>query len=67
MFFPPIPLIRKKHIVKKLSDCGATTPATAVSFEKAGIINPNGFSAVTTRLLNSRVIGKTSDGRFYVL
>lgn len=66
MYFPPIPLIRKNHIIQKLTVCGATSPETAVTFADAGIINPNGFSAVTKRLLSSCVIGKTPDGRYYV-
>ncbi len=43
-FFPPIPLIRKKLIIKKLTECNAFSEETAKTFSEAGIINPNGFN-----------------------
>lgn len=67
MFFAPIPLIRKNHIIDRLSACGATSPATAVTFVAAGVINPEKFTAITKRLLKSRVIGQTPDGRYYII
>lgn len=67
MFFAPIPLIRKNHIIDRLSACGATSPATAVTFAAAGVINPEKFTAITKRLLKSRVIGQTPDGRYYII
>ena len=47
MFVAPVPLIRKNHIIKKLRECKAFSPETAVTFEKAGVINPHMFKRVT--------------------
>lgn len=47
MFAAPALLIRKKHIINKLRECKAFSPETAVTFEKAGIINPHMFKRVT--------------------
>ena len=65
-FFPPIPLIRKKVIVKQLRACGATSESTAKSLEEADVINPNGFKRITDRLVKSGVIYKTHDNKYYV-
>ena len=65
-FFPPIPLIRKKVIVKRLMACGATSEATAKSLAEAGVINPHGFKRITERLVQSGVIHRTHDERYYV-
>ena len=43
-FFPPIPLIRKNNIIKKLTESNAFSEKTAKTFTEAGIINPNGFN-----------------------
>ena len=37
MFFPPVPLIRKRMIMKKLRMCGAFSPETARTPEEAGL------------------------------
>ena len=50
MFFPPIALIRRKHIIKKLLAKDAVCPEKAVSFREAGVINPYKFRMVTRRL-----------------
>ena len=65
-FFPPIPLIRKRLIVKKLIACGATSESTAKTLAEAGVINPDGFKRITARLVASGVIHKTSDNKYYV-
>ena len=65
-FFPPIPLIRKNIIVKQLTDCGATSEATARTLAEAGVINPNGFKRITERLVKTGVIHRTPDGKYYV-
>lgn len=38
-----------------------------VTFDAAGVINPEKFTAITKRLLKSRVIGQTPDGRYYII
>lgn len=65
-FFPPIPLIRKNVILKKLRDCGATSEKTARTLAEAGVINPNGFKRITELLVQQDAIHWTSDGRYYI-
>ena len=52
-FFPPIPLIRKKVIVKKLLESGATSESAAKTLAEAGVINPNGFQGILGSYRNS--------------
>lgn len=65
-FVAPIPIIRRNVIIKKLKECGATSPETAKTFAEANIINPNGFKMITRRLVKLGVIHMTSDGRYYL-
>lgn len=65
-FFPPIPLIRKKLIIKKLTKCNAFTENTAVTFKEAGIINPNGFKKITKKLIDQELLVKTKDNKYYL-
>ena len=65
-FFPPIPLIRRNVIVKHRRACGAVSEATAKTLAEAGVINPNGFKRITNHLVESGVIHKTSDNKYYV-
>ncbi len=66
MFFPPIPLIRKNLIIKKLTECNAFFEETAKTFAEAGIINPNGFNKINERLINKKVLVRTKDGKYYL-
>ena len=65
-FFPPIPLIRKNHIIKKLTESNAFSEETAKTFLEAGIINPNGFNKINERLIKQKVLVKTKDGKYYL-
>ncbi|MBR5288776.1 MAG: hypothetical protein IKU34_09355 [Clostridia bacterium] len=65
-FFPPIPLIRRNVIIKKLKACGATSVETAKTLTEAGVINPNGFKRITDKLVETNVIHKTVDGKYYL-
>ena len=65
-FFPPIPLIRRNVILKKLSECGATSEKTARTLAEAGVINPNGFRRITELLVRQGAIHRTANGRYYV-
>ena len=65
-FFPPIPLIRRNIILKRLKTCGAVSEQTAKNLADAGVINPNGFKRITETLVRQGIIHKTSDGRYYV-
>lgn len=50
-FFPPILLIRRNIIIKKLKECGANSSETAKTLAEAGVKNPNGFSRFTEKLI----------------
>lgn len=65
-FFPPIPLIRKNLIIRKLTECNAFSEETAKTFSEAGIINPNGFNRITEKLLEEKVIIRTKDNKYYL-
>ena len=65
-FFPPIPLIRKNNIIKKLTESNAFSEKTAKTFTEAGIINPNGFNKINEILIKQKVLTKTKDGKYYL-
>ena len=65
-FIPPIPLIRRNVIIKKLKQCGATSAESAKTLAEAGVINPNGFKRVTEKLVETKIIHKISDGKYYI-
>ena len=65
-FFPPIPLIRKNLIIKKLTECNAFSEETAKTFTEAGIINPTGFNKINEILIKQKVLTKTKDGKHYL-
>ena len=65
-FFPPIPLIRRNVILKKLSECGATSEKTARTLAEDGVINPNWFKRITELLMRQSIIHRTPDGRYYI-
>ncbi len=65
-FFPPIPLIRANHILKRLRSCGAVSEQTAKTLAEAGVINPGRFKRITQTLVRRGIIRRTSSGRYYV-
>ena len=66
MCFPPIPLIRKKIIIKKLTKNNAISEENAKTFAEAGIINPNGFKKVTEKMIEQQILIKTKEGKYYL-
>lgn len=60
------PLIRRKYVIRKLRKCGALSPETAVTFQQAGIISPNGFRRVTRMMVRRGLLGQVED-RFYLI
>lgn len=66
MFISPIPLIRKKLIIKKLLKKSAISKETAISFEDANIINPNGFKNVTKRLVKQGILKTVGNDCYYL-
>ena len=65
-FFPPIPLIRKKLIIKKLTECNAFSEETAKTFVEAGIINPDGFHKINEKLIKQGILVRTKDNKYYL-
>ncbi len=65
-FIPPIPLIRRNLIIRRLKKCSAVSPESAKSLSEAGVINPDGFSRITDKLVENGSIHKTPDGRYYI-
>ena len=57
---------RKGMIIRGLRDCGANSPETAKTLKEADVINPDGFPEYTESLVQSGVINKTEDGRYWV-
>ena len=66
-FIPPIPLIRKNLILKRLEECGAVSEDTAKTLAEANVLNPNGFKPITDRMVEQGVIGKTADDKYYFI
>lgn len=66
-FFPPIPLIRKKHILNCLRKCGAISKETAKTLSEAGVINPNAFKVITDKIVKNHELGRTEDNKYYLL
>ena len=66
MFFPPIPLIRREHIMMRLMLAGADSPETAMTLADAGVINPRGFRRITQALVGRGCLGRTDDDRYYI-
>ena len=54
--FAPVPLIRRNYIKNKLTECKAFSPDTAVTFEKAGVINPHMFKRVTSLMIKQGIL-----------
>ena len=65
-FFPPIPFIRKKLIIEKLTECNAFSEKTAKTFIEAGIINPDGFHKINEKLIKQGILVKTNDNKYYL-
>ncbi len=62
---PPIPIIRKNVIIKKLKKHGAVSPETAKALTEIGLVNPNGFQRLTQKLVQKGIICQTKDGKYF--
>lgn len=67
MGVPPVLLLRRKIINKRLTECNAFSAETAVTLREAGVFNPNVFKRLNTILINRGILGKTSDDRYYLI
>ena len=65
-FFPPIPLIRKKIIIKKLKEYNAFSEETAKTFSEIGIINPNGFNKINEKLIKQKILSKKKNCKYFL-
>ena len=66
VFIPPVPIIRRNLIVKKLKASSAVSEDTAKTLKEANVFNPNGFKPITDRMVEQGVISKTADGKYYI-
>lgn len=64
MFVPPISVIRRKKIIKRLIIAGAVTPETAITLDEAGIFN--GIGLIIYRLEDHGILIKVNNDRYYV-
>ena len=62
----PVLLLRKKMILKKFKECGATSAESAKTLEEAGVFNPNAFSKVTENLVKHNILVETQSGKYYL-
>ena len=61
----PVLLMRKRHIIKKLLIMNAVSEENAVTFNEAGIINPNGFHRFTLRFVEQGILHMCGD-KYYL-
>lgn len=66
MVFPPVLLLRKRIILKRLTECNAFSEESAVALKAAGVFNPDAFKRLNTILVTRGILGLTPDGRYYV-
>lgn len=57
--------MRKRHIIGKLLKMNAVSEESAVTFEEAGVINPNGFHKFTLRLVEQGILCECGE-KYYV-
>ncbi len=61
----PVMLMRKRHIIGKLLKMNAVSEETAVTFQDAGVINPNGFHKFTLRLVEQGILHQCGE-KYYL-
>ncbi|MBD5138048.1 MAG: hypothetical protein HDT24_01870 [Ruminococcus sp.] len=66
MGVPPVLLMRKRMIIKRLSECGAFSEESAVTFKEAGVFNPNAFLRLTKIMEKRNILTQTKDGKYYL-
>ena len=64
-YFPPIPVIRRNHIIERLRTCHAVSQESAMTLRKAGVINPDGFKRITELLCRRGILIKTGE-KYYL-
>ena len=66
MGVPPVLMLRRKMIIRKLSECGAFSEESAVTLKDAGIFNPNAFKRLTKIMEKRNILTQTTDGKYYL-
>ena len=61
----PVPLIVRRRIINKLLEKNAVSSENAITLEEAGILNPNNFQKVVSRLIEQGVLHQL-DSRYYL-
>ena len=64
-YVTPFPVIRKKHIIRKLSQCNAFSRESAKTLEDAGVYDPEGFEKITELLCQRRILIQTGN-KYYL-
>ena len=59
-------LLRKRLIIKKLSQCGAYSEETAKTLSDAGVGKPERFRIINDKLENQKILVRTKDNRCYL-
>ena len=66
MGVPPVLMLRRKMIIRKLSECGAFSEESAVTLKDAGVFNPNAFKRLTKIMEKRNILTKTTDGKYFL-
>ena len=66
MGVPPVLMLRRKMIIRKLSECGAFSEESAVTLKDAGVFNPNAFQGLTKIMEKRNILTQTTDGKYYL-
>lgn len=66
MGVPPVLLMRKRMITKRLGECGAFSEESAVTLKDAGVFNPNAFKRLTKIMEKRNILTQTTNGRYYL-
>ena len=66
MGVPPVLMLRRKMIIRKLSECGAFSEESAVTLKDAGVFNPNAFQRLTKKMEKRNILTQTTDGKYYL-
>lgn len=59
-------LLRKRLIIKKLSQCGAYSEETAKTLSDAGVGKSERFRIINDKLGNQKILVRTKDNRYYL-
>ena len=66
MGVPPVLMLRRIMIIRKLTECGAFSEENAVTFKEAGVFNPNAFSRLTKIIEKRNILTQTKGGKYYL-